>query len=70
MDNETNSTADSDIASLFNSSNDNETDIISNSDMDSPLEINNDTDNNALLFDDEVWHFPEYYLTKAVNLDV
>jgi hypothetical protein len=54
IDDETDSTADSDIARLFDSSDDDETDIISNSDTDSSLEINDDIDDNISLFDDEV----------------
>jgi hypothetical protein len=50
----TNSIADSDIDSLFNSSNNNEIDIISISDIDSLLEVNNNIDNNILLFNNEV----------------
>jgi hypothetical protein len=70
MDDETDSMADSDIASLFDSSDDDETDITSNSDTDSPLEIDDDTDDDASLFDDEVRHPPEHYLIAAANLDV
>ncbi|KAN0116787.1 Protein of unknown function (DUF3435) domain containing protein [Hyaloscypha variabilis] len=71
-DNETDSTTDANTDSLSDRSDDDndETDIISVTDTDSPLEINNDLDNNASLFDDEVRHPPEYYLTKAANLDV
>jgi hypothetical protein len=70
MDDETDSTADSDTASLFDSNDDDETDITSNSDTDSPSEIDDDTDDDASLFDDEVRHPPEHYLTAAANLDV
>jgi len=66
IDDETDSTADSDIPSLF----DDETDITSNPDTDSPSEINDDTDDDTSLFDDEVRHPPEHYLTEAVNLNV
>ena len=38
--------------------------------MDSLSEIDDDTDDDASLFDDEVWHPPEYYLTGAANLNV
>jgi hypothetical protein len=70
VDDETNSTADSDIASLFDSSDDSETDIISNSEIDSPLEINDDIDDDVSLFDDEVRYPPEYYLIIVVNLNM
>jgi hypothetical protein len=67
---ETDSTADADTDSLFDSSDDDETDITSNSDTDSPSEIDDDTDDDASLFDDEVQHPPEHYLTAAASLDV
>jgi hypothetical protein len=70
IDNETNSTAASDTASLFNSSNNNETDITSNSDTDSLLEINNNTDDNISLFNNKVQYPPEYYLIIVANLDI
>lgn len=69
-DDETNSTADTNTDSLFDSSDNDETDITSGTNTDSPSEINDDLDNNILLFDDEVRHPPEYYLTKAANLNV
>ena len=67
---ETDSTADSDTASLFDSSDDDETDITSGADTDSPSEIDDDSDDDASLFDDEVRHPPEHYLTAAANLNV
>jgi hypothetical protein len=54
IDDEADSTADTDINSLFNSSDDDETDIISGANIDSPLEINEDSDDNALLFNNKV----------------
>jgi hypothetical protein len=54
MDNENNSTIDTNTDSLFNSSNNNEIDITSSTNTDSLSEIDNDIDDNILLFDNEV----------------
>jgi len=70
IDGETNSTADSNIASLFNSSDDDEIDIISNSDTDSLLKINDNINDNISLFDDEVRHPLKYYFIIIVNLGI
>ena len=70
MDDKTDSRTDADIDSLFDSSDDYEMDVMGIADMDSPLEIDDDTDDDASLFDDEVWYPPEYYLTGAANLNV
>ena len=67
---ETDSTADTDTDSLFDSSDDDETGITSNSDTNSPSEIDGDTDDDTSLFDDEVRHPPEHYLIAAANLNV
>jgi len=58
MDDETDSTADSDTASLFDRSDDDETNITSSADT----EIDDDSDDDTSLFDDEIRHPPEYYL--------
>jgi hypothetical protein len=58
---------DDETDSLFDSSDDDETDITSDADTDSPSETDDDTDDDASLFDDEVQHPPEYYLTEAVD---
>jgi hypothetical protein len=67
---ESNSTSDSDMDSLFDSS-DNEAETASDTDLDGPLEevdsITNDDDN---LFDNKVQHPSEYYLAVAANLDI
>ncbi|KAE9373871.1 hypothetical protein N431DRAFT_407568 [Stipitochalara longipes BDJ] len=63
-DDETDSAADSDIASVFDVSDDDETNVTDISDID------DDEDDDASLFDDEVRHPPEYYLNGAANLDV
>ncbi len=67
---EINSTADSDAKSLFDYSDDKETDIISNANTDSLSKINNKTDDDASLFDNKVRHPPKYYLAGAANLNV
>jgi hypothetical protein len=68
-DDETDSTTDADTDSLFDGSDDDETDITSGADTDSLSEID-DSDDDASLFDDEVRHPPEHYLTAAANLNV
>lgn len=54
MNDETDSTADFDIISLFDSSNDDETDITSNSDMDSSSKINNNTNDIISIFNNKI----------------
>ena len=73
MNDETDSTTDADTDSQFDRSDDDdddETDITSGADTDSPSEIDDDSDDDASLFDDEVRHPPEHYLTEAANLNV
>ena len=70
IDAETDSATDADTDSLFDSSDDDGTDTTSGADTGSPLEIVDDSDDDVSLFDDEVQHPPEHYLTKAANLDV
>ena len=70
IDNKSDSTTDSDLDSLFDSS-DNKADVASNTDLESLLEevdSNIDDDNN--LFDDKVRYPPKYYLAVLANLDV
>jgi len=69
-DEEIDSTADTDIDSLFDSSDDDKTDIISDASTGSLSEINDDTDNDASLFNGEVRHPPEHYLARAANVNV
>jgi hypothetical protein len=70
IDNKSDSTSNSDIDSLFDSSN-NKVDTASNTDLDSPLEeVNSNTDNNNNLFDNKVQYLPEYYLAVSANLDI
>jgi hypothetical protein len=69
-DDETDSTTDTDTDNLFDGSDDDETDITSGADTDSLSEIDDDTDDDASLYDDEVRHPPEHYLTEAANLNV
>ncbi|KAN0101626.1 hypothetical protein V8E51_012136 [Hyaloscypha variabilis] len=72
MGDETDSATDVDTDSLFDSSDDDETDTTSSVDTGIPSEIDDDDSDSddASLFDDEVQHPPEHYLTKAANLDV
>ena len=71
IDEEPDSTSDSDTDSLFDGSDD-KADTASDTDLESLLEeVNNNTDDDDDdLFDDEVRHPPEYYLTAEANLDV
>jgi hypothetical protein len=69
IDDESDSTSDSDTNNLFDNS-DNEADTTSDTDLDSALEIDSNIDDDDDLFNDEVRHPPEYYLPAAANLDV
>ena len=70
IDDESDSTTDSDLDSLFDGSDD-EADAASDTDLESLLEeVDSNTDDDDDLFDDEVRYPPEYYLAASANLDV
>ena len=70
IDDESDSTSDSDTGRLFDSSDD-KTDTASNTDSDSALEdVNSNTDDDGDLFDDEARYPPEHYLAAEANMDV
>jgi hypothetical protein len=70
IDDESDSTSDSDTDSLFDSSDD-EADTASDTDGDQSLEeVDSNADDTNDLFDDEVRHPPKYYIAASANLDV
>jgi hypothetical protein len=70
IDNESDSTSDSDTDSLFDNSN-NKANTVSDTNLDSLLEeVNSNTNNNDDLFNDEVRHLLKYYFAALANLDV
>ena len=70
IDDESDSTSDSETDSLFDSS-ENEVGTTSDTDLESLLEeLDSNTDDEDDLFDDEVRHPPEYYIAAEANLDV
>jgi hypothetical protein len=68
IDDESDSTSDSDTDSLFDGIDD-EADTASDTDLEE-VDSNTDDDDDDDLFDDEVRHPPEYYIAASANLDV
>ena len=70
INNKSNSTSDSNIDSLFNSSN-NKANTVSDTNLDSPLkEVNSNTKNNNNLFNNKVQHLLKYYLVVLANFNI
>jgi hypothetical protein len=70
LDDEFDSTSDSDIDSLFDSSDD-EASTASEPDVEWSLEeVDSDADGDDDLFEGEVRHLPEHYIATAANLDI